>query len=92
MRTLLTVTAFIAMTAGAQAYCFPVPDTAATGYVENNLKRTLCLQRELEQSARERQIRSQLDAQLNQLQRDLQQQKFVLQQLQAQSALRSPLL
>jgi hypothetical protein len=90
MRTLFATAMFLALASGAEAYCFPVPDTADTNYVNNDLKRTLCLQNELAQSTNQRLLNSQIDATLNQLQRDLQQQKFMLQQLQAQSMLPSP--
>ncbi len=80
----------LALASGAQAYCFPVPDSADTSYVTNDLKRTLCLQNELTQSTNQQLLNNQIDATLNQLQRDLQQQKFMLQQLQAQSALTTP--
>lgn len=82
MRILLATVAVIALSSGAQAYCFPVPDVAKEGYQGNDLKRTLCLQDELAESARDRAIRSELDATLSRLQRDLQQQKMLQQQLQ----------
>ena len=54
MRTLLVISAFVAVSTGAQAYCFPVPDDASTGYVANDLKRTICIQDELAQSTNDR--------------------------------------
>ncbi len=89
MRTLLTAIALTALPASAQAYCFPVPDTADTAYVENSLRRTLCLQQELEQSTRDRALRTLIDAQLSQLQRDMLQQKLLLQRMQV-DALKLP--
>lgn len=82
MRILLATAAVIALSSGAEAYCGPVPDVAKDGYQGNDLKRTLCLQDELTQSAQDRAIRSELDATLSRLQRDLQQQKMLQQQLQ----------
>lgn len=84
MRTLLATVAVIALSSAAQAYCYPVPDVAKDGYQGNDLQRTLCLQQELAQSARDRAIRSELDATLSKLQRDLQQQKMLQQQLQTE--------
>ena len=82
MRTLLASIAVIALSSGAQAYCAPVPDIAKEGYRGNDLKRTLCLQNELAQTTEDRAIRSEIDATLSKLQRDLQQQKMLQQQLQ----------
>lgn len=82
MRTLLATIAIIALSSGAQAYCGPVPDIAKEGYQGNDLQRTLCLQNELAQSTRDRAIKSEIDATLSKLQRDLQQQKMLQQQLQ----------
>lgn len=82
--------AFIALTSGALAYCPPVPDNADTGYVGNDMNRALCIQRELSEATEARNRRSQLDAALSKMQRDLQQQKFLLQQ--QQDLFRSPLL
>lgn len=82
MRTLLASIAVIALSSGAQAYCAPVPDIAKEGYQGNDLKRTLCLQNELAQTTEDRAIRSEIDATLSKLQRDLQQQKMLQQQLQ----------
>ena len=59
-----------------------MPDVAKEGYQGNDLKRTLCLQNELAQSTEDRAIRSEIDATLSKLQRDLQQQKMLQQQLQ----------
>lgn len=82
MRTLIAIAAFLALATGAQAYCVPVPETAESGYSQNNLNRTLCLQNELTQSANALAYKSQVNAMLDQMQRDLQQQKMQLQQLQ----------
>jgi len=82
MRTLLATIAIVALSSGAQAYCGPVPDIAKEGYQGNDLQRTLCLQNELAQSTRDRAIKSEIDATLSKLQRDLQQQKMLQQQLQ----------
>lgn len=82
MRILLATAVVIALGSAAQAYCPPVPDVAKEGYQGNDLQRTLCLQDELRQSAEERAIRSEMDAALSRLQRDLQQQKLLQQQLQ----------
>jgi hypothetical protein len=81
MRILLATFTLIALSTGAQAYCFPAPDDASTGYVENDLKRTICIQDELAQSTNERAQQSQLNSTLSKLQRDIQQQKFKLLQL-----------
>lgn len=82
MRTLLATVALVALSSGAQAYCAPTPDVAKDGYRGNDLTRTLCLQDELAQAAQDRAIRSEMDAALSKLQRDLQQQKLLQQQLQ----------
>jgi len=84
MRILLAIAAIIALSSGAEAYCGPVPDVAKDGYQGNDLARTLCLQNELAQSTRDRAIRSEVDATLSKLQRDLQQQKMLQQQLQTE--------
>ena len=82
MRTLLAMLAVIALSSGAQAFCYPVPDSAKDGYQGNDLKRTICLQRELSQSTQARALQTELDATLSKLQRDLQQQRMLQQQLQ----------
>lgn len=82
MRILLATIAVIALSSGAQAYCGPVPDVAKEGYQGNDLRRTLCLQNELAQTTEDRAIKSEIDATLSKLQRDLQQQKMLQQQLQ----------
>lgn len=82
MRTLLATVAVIALSSGAEAYCYQVPDVAKDGYQGNDLQRTICLQDELAQSTQDRAIKSQFDATLSKLQRDLQQQKLMQQQLQ----------
>jgi hypothetical protein len=82
MRILLATIAVIALSSGAQAYCGPVPDFAKEGYQGNDLRRTLCLQNELAQTTEDRAIKSEIDATLSKLQRDLQQQKMLRQQLQ----------
>lgn len=87
MRMLVAVATFLALATGAEAYCFPVPDTAATHYGDNNLGHTLCLQDELVQSTNQQAQRQLLDQTLSQLQRDLQQQKLLMQQVQSQMAL-----
>jgi hypothetical protein len=83
MRIRIAVLAVITLTSGAEAYCFPVPDTAATGYVANGLDRTLCVQRELTQSTDARNRETAIDATLGKVQRDLQQQRFMLLQQQS---------
>ena len=92
MRTLLATLAIVALSSGAQAYCYPVPDNAKEGYRGNDLKRTICLQDELSQSTQSRALRSELDATLSKLQRDLQQQRMLQQQLQVELMRTSPLL
>lgn len=82
MRTLLAPVAVIALSSGAIAYCGPVPDIAKDGYQGNDLQRTLCLQNELAQATEDRAIKSEIDATLSKLQRDLRQQKMLQQQLQ----------
>ena len=82
MRTLLATLAVIALSSGAQAYCYPVPESARDGYVGNDVKRTICLHNELSQSTQSRAVQSEFDATLSKLQRDLQQQRMVQQQLQ----------
>lgn len=84
--------AIIALSSGAQAYCYPVPDIARDGYVGNDLTRTICLQNELSQSTQSRALQSELDATLSKLQRDVQQQRFLQQQLQVELMRPSPLL
>lgn len=82
MRTLLATLIVIALSSGAHAYCYPVPERARDGYVGNDLKRTICLHDELSQSTQSRALQTELDATLSKLQRDLQQQRFTQQQLQ----------
>ena len=84
MRILLATVAVIALSSGAEAYCGPIPDVAKDGYQGNDLQRTLCLQNELAQSTRDRAIKSEVDAALSKLQRDLQQQRMLQQQLQVE--------
>ena len=84
MRILLATVAVIALSSGAEAYCGPVPDVAKDGYQGNDLQRTLCLQNELAQSTRDRAIKSEVDAAVSKLQRDLQQQRMLQQQLQVE--------
>ena len=92
MRILFATVAVIALSSGAEAYCYPVPDVAKDGYQGNDLRRTICLQQELTQSTQDRAIRSELDATLSKLQRDLQQQRMLQQQLQFELMRPSPLL
>jgi hypothetical protein len=87
MRTLLAIAAFFALATGAEAYCYSVPDTAETHYSENNLARTLCLQDELVQSTNDTTRQRMLDLQISKMQRDLLQQRLLLQQLQNEIAL-----
>ncbi len=82
MRTLIAIAAVLALATGAQAYCSPVPDTAETAYSLNNLKQTLCLQGELGNDTSAQANKALIDLQLQQMQRDLQQQKMQIQQLQ----------
>jgi hypothetical protein len=83
MRTILAIAALLALTSGAEAYCYSVPDTAQTGYVENNLRRTICIQDELGQSMELQSRQTEVGAALSKMQRDMQQQKFQLQQTNA---------
>jgi hypothetical protein len=92
MRTLLATLSVIALSSGARAYCYPVPDSARDGYVGNDLKRTICLHNELSQATQERALQTELDATLSKLQRDLQQQRMVQQQLQLELMRSSRLL
>ena len=89
---LLATLSVIALSSGAQAYCYSVPDSARDGYVGNDLKRTICLHDELSQSTQERALQTELDATLSKLQRDLQQQRMVQQQLQLELMRSSRLL
>lgn len=82
MRTLLAAIAVLALTGTASAYCVAAPEDAQSGYVANNMQRTFCIQKELNQAAEQRRRQVELDATLHRLQRDLQQQKFMLQQQQ----------
>ncbi len=82
MRTLIALLAVLALGSTAQAYCFPVPDTAQSGYVANDLNRTLCLQRELAGATEQRNLHNQLNATIGKLQRDALQQRFIIQQQQ----------
>lgn len=88
MRTLMSALAIIALSTGAQAACFPIPDTAASNYVDNSLRHTLCLQDQLSQSTDEHERQTQTDATLNQLQRDSEQQRLQLQQQQSLTLMR----
>lgn len=87
MRTIFATITVLALASPAAAYCYQVPDTAQTGYVENNLKRTICIQDELADSTVERSVRSDFDATVGKLQRDALQQRLQLQQLQTQQML-----
>ncbi|MDC9822529.1 hypothetical protein PRN20_02185 [Devosia sp. ZB163] len=82
MRTLIVAFAIIATATSAQAYCYSVPDDASSSYVERGLDRTVCIQRQLERSTNDRAVQTQLDTAISKMQRDMQQQKFMLQQLQ----------
>lgn len=87
MRTLIATALFLALATGAEAYCFPVPDTAETHYGDNDLQRTLCLQDELAESTNLQRQQQMLNLQLSKMQRDLLQQRLLLQQLQSEMAL-----
>lgn len=87
MRTLIAIAAFLALATGAEAYCYSVPDTAATHYGDNNLARTICLQDELARNTDQTTRQQMLDLEVSKLQRDLLQQKLQLQQLQSEMAL-----
>lgn len=82
MRTLIAIAAFLALATGAQAYCVSVPDTAETGYSENGVNRSICLQNEMARSTNEQAYKTQVDTMLQQLQRDALRQRMELQQLQ----------
>ena len=87
MRTLIATIATLMLASPAAAYCYQVPDTAATGYVENNLKRTICIQDELADTTVQRSFKSDFDATVGKLQRDALEQRLQLQQLQTQQML-----
>lgn len=82
MRTLIAIAALLALSTGAQAVCMPVPDTAASAYSQNNLNQTLCLQGEIAVDTNASANKALIDLKLQQMQRDLQQQKMQIQQLQ----------
>lgn len=82
MRILLASIALIALSSGAQAYCYPVPDSASEGYVGNDLQRSLCLNEELSQTARDKALRTELDAKIGRIERNMLQQRMLQQQLQ----------
>ncbi|MGV3491740.1 MAG: hypothetical protein ACO1OG_10505 [Devosia sp.] len=84
MRTLIAAIAAIALASPAAAFCYGAPDTAETGYVGNNLARTICLQDELAADTASRIAQTQLNATLDQLQREALQRQLELQRLQAQ--------
>lgn len=93
MRKLLAATIVVLTLASpAAAYCPAVPDTAATGYVANDLARTLCFQSELANAAAHRIQQGQVDAMLGKLQRDALQQRLQLQQLQSTQLLQNQLI
>lgn len=83
MRALIAIAVLALAPTGANAYCYAVPDTAATGYVRNNVNQALCLQGELARSTNEQAFKTQVDATLDRLQRDALQQRLQLQQLQS---------
>lgn len=82
MRILIAAISFLAVGSTAQAYCFPVPDTAQTSYVANDLNRTLCLHRELAGATAQRNLQNEINATIGKLQRDALQQRLTLQQQQ----------
>jgi len=57
----------------AQAACTNAPDNAASNYVENGERRSLCLQNEISNDVKlQQQIQSQVDAARTQIQLDMQ--------------------
>jgi hypothetical protein len=75
----LALTAILAFAAtAAEAYCISTPDTAATGYVANSTALTLCLQSELAQRAAEMAEKARLDAELGNLQIQLERQRLLM--------------
>jgi hypothetical protein len=89
MRTILAALAVLTLASPAAAYCYAPPDSAATGYVANDLSRTLCIQSELANSTALRIQQSQNAALLGRLQRDALQQRLQLQQLQSYELMQS---
>lgn len=69
MRTLLATLLLVATTGAASAYCVSVPDDQSTGYVRNNLKKTICLNNELAQDTAQKNWEVKVDTALSQLDR-----------------------
>ena len=63
-------------TGSAEAYCVSVPDTAASAFVRNGLKHTICLQGELARTTELKNFQTEVGETLDRLQRDRLQQKF----------------
>lgn len=66
----------LAGTAGAQAYCPTVPDDASSQYVQNGARTSACMNSELSDSTEYRNFQTETRAQVDQLQRQMLQQRL----------------
>ena len=87
MRILLAIAALAASAFGAGAApCASRPDTAATHYNQNQLATALCQQQALDAEVGLRQLQGDLDAELRNLQRQIDLQRQLLEAQQAAAA------
>lgn len=70
----------VAVATPAAAYCPSYPDDGTTGYVNNNTAKALCLQRELAITTELAAQQARIDAELQNIERELRQQQLDFQQ------------
>jgi hypothetical protein len=79
MLKLVAALAVVGATASpALALCVSYPDGASTNYVENSTAQTICLQQELAGDTRDAANRVRIEAELDYIQRQMQQQRLLL--------------
>ena len=77
MRLLASASILVLMTVAAQAFCMSRPDDASTGYVANNTALALCHQGELAQRTGEAAQKARIDAELGNLQMQIERQRLM---------------
>jgi hypothetical protein len=75
---MLTLAVFAAMLAAspAMARCYTVPDNAASHYVNRSVGHTICLQDDLSAAQQQKQMQTDIEARLTNMQQQLQRQQF----------------
>lgn len=75
---LVAIAVVLLATGAAEASCVSVPDDAASAYVRNGLRHSICLEGELARDTALKNFEVEVDATLDRLQRQQLQQKFAV--------------